>query len=282
MRSFILAGMAALILSVCEPWMLMAQVSSSYGGQTAGMFGSRSVGQLSTAMPTSGIFGARIQGQVYSSGQQPGMFGTRSMPQPSMPQPSYSYFGYPVTPQQLGNIINNEQVNASQATATNQGAVQENSNGNALEYNTTAPPPAPEVAPASSPESSGVEGANASGQNPGANGGVGSLTTANVTIPRPRVRMESASIARPITFVRSPELSDRLTRVARSKGMLASDGINVYLSDNNIALLRGAVRMPGDRATLANVVSLEPDVAQVDNRLIVQQSPALSANDKSR
>ena len=32
----------------------------------------------------------------------------------------------------------------------------------------------------------------------------------------------------------------------------------------------------------ANVLSLEPDVGQIDNRLVVQSSPALSSSEKSR
>ena len=94
--------------------------------------------------------------------------------------------------------------------------------------------------------------------------------------------MESASAVRAVAFIRSPELSDRLTRIARARSMLAGEGINVYLNNKNIALLLGSVRMPGDRVMLANVLSLEPDVGQIDNRLVVQGSPALSSSEKSR
>ncbi|MGO9110977.1 MAG: hypothetical protein ACLP9L_17280 [Thermoguttaceae bacterium] len=69
-------------------------------------------------------------------------------------------------------------------------------------------------------------------------------------------------------YTRSPELSDRLTQIARSKGLLAGPGIDVYLSNNNVALLQGAVGTPGDCVMLAKVLALEPEVQQIENRLV--------------
>jgi len=70
-------------------------------------------------------------------------------------------------------------------------------------------------------------------------------------------------------YLRSPELSDRLTRIARTRGMLSGPAIDVYLS-GNIALVQGVVRTAANRTVLANVLGLEPDVSQIDNRLVVQ------------
>lgn len=79
---------------------------------------------------------------------------------------------------------------------------------------------------------------------------------------------------RPAT--RSPELSERLTRLARSKGILSGPSITVYLS-NNIARLEGTVHTSHDRALLASILGLEPVVRQIDNRLIVDESGILHA-----
>ncbi len=114
-------------------------------------------------------------------------------------------------------------------------------------------------------ETSGGEGTGASEQAPG----VGLPAIPKVTAPQSGTRAAAASprVAQP--YIRSPELSDRLTRIARSKGMLSSQGIDVYLS-NNIARLQGAVRTPGDGILLASILGLEPGVRQIDNRLVVE------------
>ena len=77
------------------------------------------------------------------------------------------------------------------------------------------------------------------------------------------------------------DLSDRLTRIARTRGMLFGQGIDVYLS-NNKALVQGIVHSPGDSALLANVLALEPEVRQIDNRLVPEGSGGLSSNSESR
>ena len=90
----------------------------------------------------------------------------------------------------------------------------------------------------------------------------------NVTPQRGKFRTASVLSGRPQPYSFSPDLSDRITSIARARGMLASQGISVYLS-NDIALLQGTVRTPSDRDTLASVLSLEPDVYRIDNRLEV-------------
>jgi hypothetical protein len=71
-------------------------------------------------------------------------------------------------------------------------------------------------------------------------------------------------------------LSDRLTRFARTKGVLAGQGLDVYLSGTT-ARVEGAVRTPHDRVLLATILGLEPAVRQIDNRLIVEAAGTLPA-----
>jgi len=68
-----------------------------------------------------------------------------------------------------------------------------------------------------------------------------------------------------------------LTRIARTKGMLAGQAIDVYLS-GNVALIEGVVRTRANRVLLGNVVSLEPDVSRIDNRLAVAGSGDYSSS----
>ena len=58
-----------------------------------------------------------------------------------------------------------------------------------------------------------------------------------------------------------------MTQIARSKGLLSGPGIDVYLG-NNVALMQGAVCTPSDCVLLASVLALEPEVRQIDNRLV--------------
>jgi hypothetical protein len=68
-------------------------------------------------------------------------------------------------------------------------------------------------------------------------------------------------------YSRSPELSDRLTQIARTKGLLFGRAIDVYLS-KNVAIMQGAVGTPADRVLMAKVLALEPEVQQIDNHLV--------------
>ena len=72
-----------------------------------------------------------------------------------------------------------------------------------------------------------------------------------------------------IAMTPSATLSDRVTRVARQRDMLASQQIVVSFG-GGIARLEGVVRTSQDRRTLANVLGLEPNVYAIDNRLSVR------------
>jgi hypothetical protein len=69
-------------------------------------------------------------------------------------------------------------------------------------------------------------------------------------------------------YSRSPRLSEMLTRIAQTRGILLGRRIDVYVG-NNVALVEGDVRSAGGRALLASVLSLEPGVRAVANRLTV-------------
>jgi hypothetical protein len=112
------------------------------------------------------------------------------------------------------------------------------------------------------------EGANPGAMQPGTNLGTAAVGAVNITPQRPKFYTASVLSARRQSFSRSPELSDRLTMLARSRGMLVGQGINVYLS-NDIAVVQGTVRTPADSAALASVLGLEPEVEHIDNRLTV-------------
>lgn len=114
----------------------------------------------------------------------------------------------------------------------------------------------------------------------GAAAGAGMPAVASAIVPSvaPSVRLNAVapSIAAAEQYARSPELSERLTRIARDKSMLAGQGIEVYLG-HRVVLLRGTVRTGRDRDLLASVVGLEPGVQLIDNRLVVAGSaPAVS------
>jgi len=65
-----------------------------------------------------------------------------------------------------------------------------------------------------------------------------------------------------------PEVSARVTRLARAGGVYTPSGITVSLG-NGFAVVQGTVGAAGDRALISNLVALEPGIWQVDNQLTV-------------
>ena len=84
--------------------------------------------------------------------------------------------------------------------------------------------------------------------------------------------IEQPVAASPQPYSRSSELSDLLTHIARSKGLLSGPAIDVYVS-NKVTLIQGAVGTPGDCVLLARVLALQPEVQQIDNRLVAVGLP---------
>ncbi len=95
-----------------------------------------------------------------------------------------------------------------------------------------------------------------------------------VPAPKPEVVFTTAGAERNTgaaahgqSYTLSPELSAFITRIARSKGILAGQAIDVYMS-NRVARMQGVVHSPADAVLLANVLALEPNVITVENRLV--------------
>jgi hypothetical protein len=260
----------------------LAQVSPQYGGATMGLFGMRQVGQPIYGVQTSGLFGNRIIGQPpapyrsgFASGNQLG------------PVATYMYLGQPsiyqigVLPQALPPGYN---LPATYSPASNQPqtsvSVTSPAPANAPTNNLPQTPvegmnqAMPEGAPAflQQTNANAMQGAGPAGQGLGPTpAGIQSPVTANFVAPRGQVRVTSTANIPARAFNRSSKLSTLLTQIANSRGM-STGGINVYLDNNNVALVEGAVRSPGDSFLLTNILGLEPGVRQVDNRLIVEGS----------
>jgi hypothetical protein len=305
MKTCILALMAAMALTLYESQMAAAQWVSQYGGVTQGMFGYRMIGRPNSGYATTGVFGTRPIGQTYVQG--PGNFTSNIQFSPYqgyvINNPSYGYqvvtpnpalgpwydtniLAYPfastppyasTTETNVGQAIGptmqvnpanpvvapeNTNVGAVPAGAT-PGAAQPGANPNTMQQgaNTGA------VQQGANPGAM-QEGANLGATQPGANLGAAAVGAVNITSQRPKFYTASALSARRQSFSRSPELSDRLTMIARTRGMLVGKGINVYIS-NDVAVVQGTVRSPADSAALASVLGLEPDVEHIDNRLSV-------------
>ncbi len=254
-----LALAAVLALSLCKPQMVVAQSS-----EIRGMFGNRTLGQ--SFMPRPSTFGGGLQ---------------------TGPSGNFLYFGRPdgstafATPWRQIDTSEIDQAAGVRRAAQAALNVTLPPQSPAPKYNLFELPTITEFGPPSFPETSGWEGTSPAEQALGMTLGIGSSAASYVPVPRVGARAASASAARPQPYTRSPDLSGRLTRIARTKGMLSGHGIDVYLS-NNMALLQGTVRTPGDRVLLANVLALEPEVRQIDNRLVVEGYGTLSSNRESR
>jgi hypothetical protein len=111
------------------------------------------------------------------------------------------------------------------------------------------------------------------------NAAPGAATPAAANMPYPHgwaFTTASASKARKPSLVRSAELSNSLTQIARDKRMLAGKRIDVLMY-GDVAIIQGTVHSYGDSTALANVLSLEPKVNRIDNRLQTEGNSASSA-----
>ncbi len=251
MKNGLLAIMAALSLAFCRSDTALGQFSSQ-----PGTFGYRVLGQ--PLVPTQGMFGSGIQTNVAGS---------------------FLFVGRPnggndfATPWQhpYQSVIDQAiaALPPAQLTLPPQqpvGAVQVAPPAGTLTPSVQIGPPAQLPPPGyNAPVPSPEQGANVPS-------GVAAGATWNYALGR---SVNRAGAARAEPYVHSPELSARLTRIARIRGMLAGHAIDVYLS-GNAALVQGVVRTAADRTVLGNVLGLEPDVSRIDNRLVVQGYGTLS------
>jgi hypothetical protein len=262
MKNNMLALMAALALAFCGSEIAVGQISYQ-----PGIFGYRALGQPLAPVP--GTFGGVVQVNVAGSARLPGW--------PAVGNGLTAPWGLPY---QSGIAQTINTLPATQWALPAQQSVggipvvpPPETLAEAMQIG-----PAPEVPPrgyngpiqVGSPPRLPLPGYNAPASLPeqgvATMSGAATGATRNYTIGR---TVNRAVTARAEPFVHSPELSARLTRIARTRGMLSGPAIDVYLS-GNIAVVQGAVRNAANRTVLGNVLGLEPDVSQIDNRLVVQ------------
>ncbi len=314
MKKYMPITMSILALFFCRLSMLEAQYYPL--GPTQGMFGYRTLGQPQWGFTTQGMFGYRTLGQPQWGMATNGMFGNRLLGQTVAISPIYAFGiqpgigitvpyagqapGYQLAPTSQtpftqynpyfpAEFVNPYDLNAGMSPATGrlENAVPASQGPGTAVTPSTAYTPGMNIA-AGTAQAAGMNfgpGNNlpaGAATGPGMNLGSAMATPAasSATVSRGRILMATPSAPAMQPFVHVPEWSNMLTRIACSKGMLTSERIDVYVS-NNIALLRGAVRSSADRDTLANVLSLEPGVWQIDNRLVVKNSGDLSSNNKN-
>jgi hypothetical protein len=302
-----------LVMALAAVFCQISSVQAQYYplGPTQGMFGYRTLGQPQWGFTTNGMFGYRTLGQPQWGMATNGMFGNRIIGQTVMTSPIYAYGMQPsvgITVPYLGQGPTYQVATAYQGALTQFNPYFPSQFINPYDINSTALPQpgvtdtgvplgqdlgtAAAPAAAYTPGTIGAPVAQAAGMMPGSNPPVATATgagnnagagmalaaTPTVTASRGTILMASPSPAAGTKpFVRATELSNMLTRLARSRDMLVGERIDVYLS-NEVALLRGTVRSSLDRATLANVLSLEPGVSQIDNQLEVAAPGDLSSN----
>ena len=233
-NNYVLALLAVVALGLCKPPLVVAQVSTQ-GSVVHGTFGDRTLGQ--SFVPRPSTFGGGVQtgpgGSFLFLGRSDGS----------------AAFVTPWRQNDTGVVVPGS-------------AAQPPPNATILpplpvpEYNSPELQIIPDLGPLVFPETNGREVTGPAEPAPG----VGAPSTLGRGVGPLAARPQQP-------FARSPGLSDRLTQIARSKGILPGQGIDVYLS-NNVALLHGTVRAPSDRLLLANILALEPEVRQVDNRLV--------------
>jgi hypothetical protein len=236
----------ASIVAVSLPQMAMAQVSAQ-GGQAYGTFGYRNLGQSFTPSPST--FGGGIQvgagGNFLYAGRTngPSAFAT-PWRQVDTNVLSIANGLAPRVDTTLLGSTNGFVVPAQPAAAAPQAP--------ALAANPPLPPLGPDVAGTGLPETNAPQ-----------------PTSPPQLRPDIRPGMPQVTPMRQQTSTRSADLSDLMTRTARTKGMLVGGGIDVYVNEK-VARMSGTVRTPHDRALLATLLALEPGVAQVDNQLVVE------------
>ena len=218
-----------------------------------------------------------VVAQVPPQGNQNyGTFGNRTLGQPLVPAPST--FGGGIQTAPGGSFLGRSDGSPASATpgmrnntrvpAPN-AAAQPALNAAVLLQSPAAERDAPEL-----PSSTNLGPLSV----PETNGSEGTVRTASAHGLTPGSAPPAASPQQP--YSRSAELSDRLTQIARTKGLLFGPAIDVYVS-NNVALIQGAVGTPSDSTQLATALAHEPGVLRIDSRLVALGSIQATARDPS-
>lgn len=266
------------ILAVSPTTSRLAAQTIYTGVGTSGMFGYRTIGGAPLGVVTPSMFGNRFIGptlnsfytgaqngtgtRVWYRGQEP--YSASYLPPLSVAQPAISANEM--------NTMNNVQElpTLEQPVLQQPGPIME-----PAPYPVPYPMPiSPNTPGAATPIEQGPAAPPAGGAAPAPN-------AAAVAVPYPRAWTFAPRLtpSRTAPGTRSADLSDRLTRIARDKGMLGEGRLNVSLY-GSVAVIEGAVRTPGDRNALANVLSLEPRVQRIDNRLYTAGSNTARSGDR--
>lgn len=244
-KSCTLALMAVLALSLCKLQMVVAQTAPQ-GNQSTGTFGNRTLGQ--PLVPAPGTFGGGIQTAPGGS------FLGRSDGSPASATPG---------------LQNNTGAPAPNAAAQPTLNAAVSARSPAADRDAPELPSSANLAPLSVSETNAAEGA------------VRTPPALGLRAPGTPGRGSALPAASPRqSYSRSRELSDRLTQIARTKGLLFGPAIDVYVS-NNVALIQGAVGTPSDSIQLATALAHEPGVLRIDSRLVALGSVQATAQDPS-
>jgi len=245
-KGYAATWLAALVLSLCKPQMLAAQRYQTYA-----MFGNGTSGQSRVIGPS--MFGGIPTGPNGRS-LAPGRFN-------GVAQIATGWRTVGPVPSPLISGVTPVAQPALNATAQPQMPAPESSN----------PGQGPIYVPVFVPLTAGTNGTEvmiAGNQTLGAQPAIEMPAVANSLGPQSgTTAVSDVSRGVPAPF-RLAELSARLTRIARSKGIIAGQGIDVSMN-NNVAVLQGTVRTPGDAVLLGNLLALEPGVRRIDNQLTV-------------
>jgi hypothetical protein len=228
------AMMTVLALSLCKLQMVVAQVPPA----------------AARAVPPQSV--------ATDGNQHYGTFGNRTLGQPLVPAPST--FGGGIQTAPGGSFLGRSDGSPASASPgpqnnTPNAVAQPALNAAVSPQSPSAERDAPELpsitnlAPLSVSETNGPDG----------------------TVRTPALRLTPGSApptASPeLAYARSKVLSDRLTQIAQTKGLLFGPAIDVYVS-NNVALIQGAVGTPSDSIQLATALAHEPGILRIDNRLV--------------
>jgi hypothetical protein len=255
---FLSVLLGVLVLSLGRPQMSVAQAPPQVK-QTPGMFGSRTLGQPLAPRPNTfrGVSQAGSSGTFLLPGQSPGS---------ALFSAPWRHFS-PVEIQPAVGATPAGQPDLSSAASLQSSAAESVLSELEAILDLTAP---------LYPEMNGSEGTSPAEQALGTPLGNGPSPAPRPAVQRGGAAETLSSAARPQPYIRSPELSDRMTEIARRSGLLRSPVIDVYLS-HNVALLQGAVGTSSDSALLASALALNRGLLRVDNRLVAIDPTQTSA-----
>jgi hypothetical protein len=283
MKSYLLGILTISAMSFGAAANVAAQ-RTYYGTGTNGMFGYRVIGGAPIGVATQSMFGYRYIGPSLNSLMIGGMNGTGTTFSSRLTVPYTTALVPPINTVPLTPETAMLDVNNMEAPPVIPEAAQLPYPGPNPTTGTEGMTPVPQgAAPAAQAMTPAVPQGMAPMPQAPAAGLTGMAAPAVPSIPFPLGwNFARPASAAPLTaFSRSVELSNRMTQLARSRGMLAGPGIEVLMR-GDVTVLQGKVHTSAEAATLANVLSLEPQVRRIDNRLATEDNTANSANSSTR